>query len=367
MKDAGFLLTFMLCAALVGCGDAGDGSNDGTSPSSTPFEELYAQGVDRYLGAFTPVMSRPAGDGVVTHTFRGDEGGPVCFTGSEFAMSTRDGSRDELMIFLQGGGACGSTNCDAVDQAPPGIPPLGILSAADPDNPTLDWDVGYVPYCDGSLYMGDREVDVDGDGTVDRSYRGPQNLSAALDVIAENYPSPSRILLAGNSGGGFGVHVALPLVRALYPDVAIEVVNDSGVGVLAPGVLETEIEFWGAEAVFPASCTECIGDDGHLTGYHEYQLDEDDNIRMGFMSTMQDEVIADEFLGIGGPAFEAALIPAMAELKEAHPERFNSMIAEGNGHTFILRDFDREVADTSPRQWVVDMLSGGDAWDSVTD
>jgi hypothetical protein len=42
MKDESFRLSFMLCAALVGCGNAGDGSNDGTSPSSTPFEELYA-------------------------------------------------------------------------------------------------------------------------------------------------------------------------------------------------------------------------------------------------------------------------------------------------------------------------------------
>jgi hypothetical protein len=41
-------------------------------------------------------------------------------------MSTRDGRRDELMIFLQGGGACGSTNCDAVDQAPLGIPPIAV-------------------------------------------------------------------------------------------------------------------------------------------------------------------------------------------------------------------------------------------------
>jgi hypothetical protein len=50
---------------------------------------------------------------------------------------------------------------------------------------------------------------------------------------------------------------------------------------------------------------------------------------MGFMSTKQDSVIADVFVGIGGEAFEAALLPEMEALAAAHPERFKSFIADG--------------------------------------
>ena len=36
-----------------------------------------------------------------------------------------DGGGDRLMIFLQGGGACGPTNCDAVETAGSGGVPAG--------------------------------------------------------------------------------------------------------------------------------------------------------------------------------------------------------------------------------------------------
>jgi hypothetical protein len=356
----------MATPLFVGCSD--DGSDDVGGepvPTTSPFSELREQGVERYLGTYTPTGSMDIGDGVVSHAFRGEEG-PICFTGNAFSMSTRDGSSDALMIFLQGGGACGPDNCDAVDQAPPGLPAFGILDAADASNPAADYDLGYVPYCDGSLFTGDRDVDSDGDGTTDRFFRGVKNLSAAIDVIVATYPTPSRILLTGNSAGGAGVHYALPLVRAVYPGVPIEVVNDSGVGILAPGVQEQLNDYWNAWAWFPESCADCIGEDGHLTGYHRYQLDEDANIRMAYLSTKQDERLVGD-LGVDASAWEAALLSAAAELEDAHPGRFHSLIADGDGHTFILRDFDREVGGTTVRQWLTDMLTGAEGFGSVAD
>lgn len=229
-----------------------------------------------------------------------------------------------------------------------------------------DHNVAYLPYCDGSIFSGDQDVDTDDDGTDDRFHRGLHNLSAALDVTANSYPAPSKILLTGNSGG-FGTDYALPLVRKLYPDVPIELINDSGVGIAAPGFSEQLNEEWNAGAFLPASCVTCLGEDGHLTDYHKYQLEEDDKLRMGFMSTKQDTVIADIFLRIGGPAFEAELILEMQELEEAYPDRFRSLIADGNSHTFIQAQFVLPVGGTTVRQWVADMLSGSADWVSVSD
>jgi hypothetical protein len=355
------LLACLSCLSFAaGCADDG---HEGPS-TEAPFQELYDQGVDRYLGAFIPSSSQPAGGGVLIHSFVEQEGGPLCYTGGQFDMLTRDGSGDELMIFLQGGGLCHPDDCEATEEWPLFIPAFGVLDPRSPGNPAAAFDVGYLPYCDGSLWTGDRDVDSDGDGENDRFFRGLQNLSAGLDVIAAAYPTPSRILLIGNSAGGFGVHAALPLVRALYPDVAIDVVNDSGMGIVSPGFMETVNDYWGSGSFYPASCADCIGEDGNLTGYHAWQLNEDPNLRMGFLSTKRDAVVAG---ALGGPTFEAELLDAMDELDAAYGDRFGSLIAEGDGHTFVLRDFDRVVGGVSVAQWIRDMIADADAWESGRD
>jgi hypothetical protein len=338
--------------------------NQETPPDKTPFQELYDQGIDKYLGVFKPISSTMVLPGVTEHIFSGTNA-PICFTGNEFSMFTRDGNSNKLLIFLQGGGFCSPLACEAVEE---GIPlfPFGILNPADPQNPTSNFDVGYVPYCDGSGMMGDNEVDSDGDGVNDRFFRGIQNLSASLDVIAQTYPAPDKIVLAGNSAGGFAVHAALPLVRKLYPDVRIEVINDSGVGILSPGGMQTLIDYWNAGAFFPSSCTNCIGADGNLTDYHKYQLAQDPNIRMAYISSKQDATFATLIQG-GAAAFEAQLIEASGELNAAFPDRFNCLIANGNGHTFLIRDFTFQLSTTSVRFWVNEMISESSTWNSVID
>ena len=332
--------------------------------NATPFQELYDQGVDNYLGVFTPASSNEVMPGVTEHTFTGIDG-PICFTGNQFSMFTRDGNSNNLMIFLQGGGFCSPFACEAVEEGIP-LVPFGILSPTDTQNPTADYNVGYVPYCDGSGMMGDNEVDSDSDGVNDRFFRGVQNLSASLDVIYQTYPSPDNIVLAGNSAGGFAVHAALPLVRKLYPDVSIEVINDSGQGIANPGGMESLISYWNAGAFFPESCTDCIGTDGNLTDYHKYQLTEDDNIRMAYISSKQDATFAAIIQG-GGPAFEVQLIEAASELNTAFPERFQSLIANGDEHTFIISNFNYPIGGTTVQAWITNMVADNGQWVSDAD
>ncbi len=337
-------------------------NKDDDSIEEIPIEEPDDQSIDRYLGAFAPISSTAVAPGLTEYTFSG-ENGPICYTGNEFSMFTRDGSSNNLLIFLQGGGFCSPVSCEAVEDIIP-LVPFGILNPADPENPAANFDVGYVPYCDGSGMMGDNEVDSDGDGVNDRFFRGVQNLSASLDVIAQNYPSPEKIVLAGNSAGGFAVHAALPLVRKLYPNVRIDVINDSGVGILNPGAMQSLIDYWNAGAFFPSSCTDCIGADGNLTDYHKNQLTEDPNARLAYISSKQDATFAALIQG-GGPAFETELIEAAEELKAAFPDRFNALIANGEDHTFLISDFTFQVGNTSVRSWVSDMINETAEWAQV--
>jgi hypothetical protein len=354
------LVLLMLC---INC------SNDDSSDvvpdepgSGVPFQELYDQGIDKYLGKIVPVSTESMAGGVTEYVFS-NEDGPVCYTGNEYSMFTRDGSSDNLLIFMQGGGFCSPIVCEAVEEGIPLIP-FGILNPLDSQSPTFGYNLGYLPYCDGSLWMGDGEADSDGDGMNDRFFKGLQNLSASLDVVVQTYPSPDKIVLAGNSAGGYGVHAALPLVRKLYPEVRIYLINDSGIGIFNPGGFEGLGDYWNADAFIPASCTDCIGVDGNLTGYHQYQLAEDEYLQMAYISAKQDSTAS---AAIGGAAFEAQLLEGASELNAAFPDRFQSLIMNGDAHTFIIRTFDYQVSDFTVKQWVGWMINEGEDWDSFTE
>lgn len=362
--------TALLVSALLmtACSDGGNNQLNIPAQPSAPFAEIYDQGIIRYMGSYTPMLSQQDGD-VTNHFFAAGDG-PVCGAGAPYSMATRDRGSEDLMIFLEGGGACWSDFCLYVDETTPGIPQAGILDPARQNNPVKDWSVVYVPYCDGSLHAGDADVDTDGDGHIDRFQHGLHNLSAALDVAARTFPAPRRILLAGQSGGGLGTIFALPLVRYLYPGVPIEVLDDSGVGVLKPGkpeFLRQIIEEWNIGAFIPDSCANCIAADGHMTDYLNWQLDQDPDVRRAMLSYTQDVNLADLFLEIGGPAFEAALSQEMREQEEAHPGRMRSWLVEGNGHTFVELEPDRTAGGVPLMDWIGLMLSGSDDWVSVRD
>lgn len=354
-----------LCLAIAGCSDGGD-SAQGTG--DRPFAELFEQGVTRYLGVYTPMLSEVQGD-TVAHRF-GTGDGPLCLEGAAYGMATRDQGSENLLIFLEGGGACWSELCIAITEANPAIPRAGINDPARANNPVRDWNQVYVPYCDGSVHAGDQDVDTDNDGVTDRFHRGLHNLSAALDVAANTFPAPRRIVLAGNSGGGLGTVFALPLVRYLYPDAQIDVINDSGVGVSRPGqpeFLRQLMSEWNIGAFIPGSCPGCIGADGHLTEYLIWQMDQDESIRRAMLSYTQDSVFADTFLQIGGPAFEAALLEEMRQQRDAHPGRTQTFIPAGDDHTFLQLEPDKTAGGVNLMNWIADMLAGSPAWVSVSD
>jgi len=115
----------------------------------------------------------------------------------------------------------------------------------------------------------------------------------------------------------------------------------------------------------PWSTVAAAREDGNLTGFHRYQLEEDPNLRMGFMSTKQDGVGL-ERLATTPEDWEAQLLEAVEELEQAHPDRFRSFVADGDDHTFVIQAYDREVGGTTARAWI-GALNGAREWASVSD
>jgi hypothetical protein len=357
----------------TGCSSGDSNSSDPFEPPLpeeivAPFQELYDQGILRFFGEYTPMISEDV-EGIVTHSF-GAGDGPLCLDGSEYKMATLDSGSEDLVIFLQGGGACWSEICVATLAASAGIPQVGILDPTRNDNPVKDWNVAYFPYCDGGLHGSDKDTDTDGSGTNDRFQRGLHNLSAGLDVTLAAFPAPRRVVLIGASAGGLGTSLALPLVRNMYPDVAIDVVNDSGVGVARPDqpeFVELLISDWNIGAFFPESCDTCLSEDGHFSDYHIWQMDQDENVRRGMLSYSRDTVFGNGFLLIGLDAWEAIVYPEMQQLEDAHPDRSRYWIPAGEGHTFVQAEPDQTAGGVPLMTWITDMLANSDAWISVQD
>lgn len=325
---------------LVACGDDAPATPAGfqryVPAAGTPENIAYRAGITRYLATAAPADTTVNASGVTTYTFNPADG-PVCMRGGEFRASVREGSSDDLLIFLQGGGACWSAFCLAVTAAPAGIPTMDLLRTT-PESPLRDFDVLYLPYCDGSLFSGDHDTDENGDGRPDRLQHGLQNLSAALTAGYRRFPHPRRVVLAGSSGGGFGTILASFLVRYVYPGVPLMVINDSGVGVARTGdtaFLDRLIDDFGARAFIPSDCTDCTAN-GHITGLVKYFLDHDPNVRIATLSSWYDFVISDLFLQTTPTAFRDALATETGAIHAAHPDRYCRFLYDGSGHTALL-------------------------------
>ena len=334
---SGLLFVFAASSLFVACAE----------PDPAPFAEVIDLGLERYLGTVQPASSTELEDGVTQLEFDVADG-PVCLRGDSFRAATRTGSGagDELMIFLQGGGACWSAVCQSFATAMSGIPQLGILSTTLGANPVRDWDVGFVPYCDGSLFAGDAEIDEDSDGEVDRYHRGLLNLSAALDAIHQQFPDPSRILLVGISAGAYGTVLSAMLTRSVWPDVPITAVADGGVGLGRPndpGFITDILGEWGVMDMVPDSCVACF-DDGHATTLASWILGQDDTMSYLAISSMEDFVISSMFLGLDAQTYSWEVSGETFDLERGHPEQFARYLYEGSRHTVLAIDSTTELA-----------------------
>ncbi len=333
-----------LTCGLVGCESEGDAAS-----VPGPYAELVESGLARFVDldeAVQVASSVPEEVSVTSWTWAHDPAGasPGCMRGKPYSVSIRDSDdpagRDNLVLFLQGGGACWSDFCLAFDTAPKVIPTLDILRSDLPANPVRTWNLVYLPYCDGSLFTGDARHDDDGDGAIDRDHRGLRNLSAAFSLARKRFPKPKRILLAGASGGGYGLVLGLPLARVLWPDAELLVMNDSGVGVAKQGdeaFLTQLLTEFGALGLVPKSCESCLVS-GHLTELIAWGLTQDPTVRMAAFSSTRDFVIANLFLQVEAEDFEGWLRTETGALQTRFPGRYAAFLTEGNMHTTLLGD-----------------------------
>ncbi len=178
--------------------------------------------------------------------------GTTCRDGSGAGvMANLNPNSDELVIALEGGGACyDAISCfaNAQDISDERIGEFaddydsGLFDREAEDNPLRDWNLVFVPYCTGDMHLG-AEPEGDMDGKLQR-FVGYANMTAFLSRIVPTFPSATRVLLTGGSAGGVGAAANYFQVARYFDPVPVDMLNDAGPTVGSPWVAKCLQDWW---------------------------------------------------------------------------------------------------------------------------
>jgi hypothetical protein len=353
-------------------GGGSEGETDAQAASSVPaadLQELLDLGIARFLGAAKPTKMETVqgvdgvADGSLVYDFDPADG-PKCLRGASYQVSVLDQKSDNLMIYLQGGGACVSAICQATTEAAPrGVPTRGVLDTKDSENPVADWNIVYVPYCDGSVFGGDKDFTNPSDTMGTRYHHGQRNFSAALDLALKHFPMPNKVLLAGSSAGGWGTVYHRGLVRSQYPNAELSVFDDAGIGfaVNNPAVADE----WGATTHRPPSCMECQTHP-HMSYFVRYMLAHDPGTWVGDFSSYGDSVIRLFTFSPDADSFKQQLLTETAISAQAYPDRYKRFFIQGESHTALQSQFHTaQINGVTVAQWLGKMVNRDPSWSDL--
>jgi hypothetical protein len=171
-------------------------------------------------------------------------------TSDKFTFFVKGGTKNKIVIFFQGGGACwASTNClyfptctqqqgEVLDDFYDPAKTQGIFDLTNSDNPFKDWGFVYIPYCTGDLFWGAQDTEYPDSwfffGGVPQTiqHRGFVNFQAVLRYLKDNVCWPRKIFVTGSSAGSYGATNAFPFIKQAYPLSRVYLLGDAGNGVL---------------------------------------------------------------------------------------------------------------------------------------
>ena len=365
-----FALVTALALTVAACGS--EETVTVATPTPSLVDELAATGVGEFIGKIEPDSSQTKGEWT-EYSYDEAKEQAICLGGTPYQVNVHEGPTNKLLVYLEGGGACwNSVTCWVANTAKKESGSAsgdGILDLNNAQNPFKDWNIVYVPYCDGSVHSGNNEVEYAGhEGKT--YHHGLQNISAALTLAQSKFPDPDMIVVSGSSAGGYGTLNGYGVTRLAYQSTPIIVFNDSGPGLQNPdpaqaGADQDRIENWKYTQYIPASCSECTEQTAYLA---DWAMERDPELRVALFSYNHDNTIP-LFLGMDANSFEALLLEVSGDIHDRQPDRMKRFIKTGNGHTVLeLPSFyTLAIDETTIRDWTAAFLTDGSAWVDIVD
>jgi hypothetical protein len=319
--------------------------------------------------------------------------GSKCMNGSPTGVGVNLGTSGDLVIYLEGGGACfNSSTCGSV--AHPGgwnetnyateigIYNVGLFDRLDDSNPFHDATFVFVPYCTGDVHSGSKP-----DGMGGRQFVGYQNIGHDLEYLVPQTKDVHRVVLAGSSAGGFGALINYERTQTAFGDKPVLLLDDSGPPLgdmyLTPCLQKLFRDTWNLDAALPAGCTACKqADGGGLENAVSYLADAHPDRRLGLVTSSRDGTIR-SFYGYGYPdcqagaagfpmpetAFEAGITQLRDVALADHPN-FRVYTKDSGEHVWLLFPPDtvsphKDGSGKHLAAWLDEMLDPEATWDSV--
>jgi hypothetical protein len=348
---ASIALPLVVLGAPNGCGSSSAGS------SPTPNEEAGTSAGDLPGGAIdtTPlaVASMPSEKWTWVPVK-----GSQCRDGSAtgFGINVNPASKN-LMIFLEGGGACfnaltcgmnpANFNSSTLSTAASG----GILSRTDMANPVKDWNMVYVPFCTGDVFAGNAPDTVVPGVAGKQQFVGYVNMTRYLAKLAPAFKDASKILLTGISAGGFGAAANYPQTATAFAPIPVYSLDDSGPPMedpYVPACLQQKwSDLWGFQKTILADCgSDCPDKTNYTLAATIHTAKKYPNIPFGLVEDTDDSVIT-LFYGFGmmncttplgrvdQATFTAGLLDERAKLAAAGVTNAAGFIFQGTAHTSL--------------------------------
>jgi hypothetical protein len=290
LRFLGYAVAASALSGLAGCGSsstespAADAGAKGEA--SAPIPDASETAADAAPIDKTPIMGLPA----KTWQFVPIEGA-MCRDGSATGIGVNmNPSSKNLMIFLEGGGACfnaltcsgnassfseagfnacvgsGTGTCTALSLAGGGG---GILNRSDMHNPMADWNLVYVPFCTGDVHAGNKTNATVAGVSGKQQFVGYANMTRYLARLVPTFPGLSKVLLTGVSAGGFGAAANYVQTAKAFGSVPVYELDDSGPPMEDPYVpkclQKAWSDTWGFEKTILADCGSDCSDPSNYT------------------------------------------------------------------------------------------------------
>ncbi len=299
-----------------------------------------------------------------------------CDDGSPTGIAVSPGGGTDLVVFLNGGGACWDyLTCYVLGTASHG--PFGtaefqqLLATALPGsildrdlagNPFRDATLVFVPYCTGDIHGGDNVITYVGPAeTRVHHHVGRRNVLTFLRRLATTWPAPARLVVSGASAGGFGALIDYDAFRHYWPAARAFLIDDSGpplgAGAVSPLLLAAWFRSWRLDRALDPVCRAACRTDlsAQITALsRRYPQD-----RFALLSSFQDRVVAGYYL-LSGAELEQEVLRVTAQVIAPTPN-FRAFLVAGPTHT-MLGDPTAFAQGISLLGWLDQEVSGDAAW-----
>lgn len=289
-----------------------------------------------------------------------------------------DTNRSQLLIFLNGGGACWDyTTCYVLNTAvhgpfgqaqftnvAPQLRQLWFFDRSSTNNPFKDYSYVFVPYCTGDLHAGSQ---VDFYKSNETFQVGFLNMAGYLQRLVPTFPAVQRVVLAGSSAGGFGATFNWWQTQQAFSNARVDLIDDSG-PILTPDVLSqggglllpgsAPATNWDFSAALPSLCATCLS---NLSSLYSFSATNGTAHRIALLSYNQDQTIRGYF-NLTANQFTTGLNElATAQLQsQANVAYF---FVAGQAHT-LLETPSVAVSGVTVQQFITQMVLDDPAWAS---